>query len=157
MEPTFAPVQEQDLDELLKLMRVYYAFDHIPFNAAWSRQMVARLIADASLGRIWLIQVSGKTVGYLVLCFGYGLEFGRDAFLDELFIAETRRGQGIGRAAVTFAAAQCPALGIQALHLVVTPGNDRAYRLYGSLGFEDQNRRMMTRWVAKPPVPSEGS
>jgi ribosomal protein S18 acetylase RimI-like enzyme len=153
MEPTFTLVGEGDLDTLLELMHAYYTFDHIPFRADWARRMVERLIADPNLGRIWLIRSGTETVGYLVLCVGYGLEFGRDAFLDELFIVEARRGQGIGRAAVKFAAAQCPALGVQALHLVVTPGNDRAYHLYESLGFEDQNRRLMTRWIAKPPAP----
>jgi ribosomal protein S18 acetylase RimI-like enzyme len=153
MKPTFAPVKASDVGALLELMRAYYHFDHIPFRMDWARRMVERLIGDPSLGWIWLVQDGAETVGYVCLCFGFGLEFGRDAFLDELFITEARRGEGFGRAAVLFATEQCPTLGVQALHLVVTPGNDRAYRLYESLGFEDQNRRMMTRWIVKAPAP----
>ncbi len=153
MQPAFVPASPRDIDVLLDLMRQYYAFDRIPFHVRWARQALARLLADEALGRVWLIQWQGETVGYACVCFGFGLEFGRDAFLDELFVQEPFRGKGIGRAAVEFAAAACPGLGIQALHLVVTPDNERARRLYEKLGFEDQHRRMMTRWIVRPDAP----
>jgi len=138
-------------------MREYYAYDRIPFHLHWARQALERLFADDRLGRIWLIQGQGETVGYLCVCFGFGLEFQRDAFLDELYVQEPFRGKGLGRAAVAFAAAACPGLGIQALHLVVTPENERAYRLYERLGFVDQHRRLMTRWIARPDAGNAGN
>lgn len=156
MHPAFVPAGPRDIDLLLDLMRQYYAFDRIPFHPHWARQSLERLLADGGLGRMWLIQRQGETVGYACVCFGFSLEYGRDAFLDELFVREPFRGQGIGRAAVEFVAAACPELGIQVLHLVVTPGNERARRLYEKLGFEDEHRRMMTRWIVRPEAPSAG-
>ena len=154
MNPEFRWATAGDTDTLLVLMREYYAFDRIPYAAGWAREALDRMFADPSLGRAWLILWDGAAVGYACLCFGYSLEFKRDAFLDELYVREPYRGRGIGKLAVQHAVASCPQLGIQALHLVVTPGNDRAYRLYESLGFEDQHRRMMTRRLARPAAPA---
>ncbi len=59
---------------------------------------VTVLLQDPSLGRMWLIEVAGSSIGYLALTLGYSLEFhGRDSFLDELFIQSPYRGHGFGR------------------------------------------------------------
>lgn len=151
MEPQFRPATAGDTDRLVGLMREYYAFDRIDFDEPWAREALGRLLADPALGRAWLIEWEGQVAGYLFLTFGYSLEYKRDAFLDELYVCAPLRGRGIGRKAVEHVVAACPALGIAALHLVVVPGNERARRLYESLGFEDEQRRMLTRRLERPP------
>jgi len=150
MAPRFRPATEADCDTVVGLMREYYAFDRIAFDETWARESLGRLLADAGLGRAWLIEWEGAVAGYLFLTFGYSLEYKRDAFLDELYVCAPYRGRGIGRKAVEHVLAACPALGIAAVHLVVVPGNERARRLYESLGFEDEQRRMMTRRLLRP-------
>ncbi len=151
MVPQFRPAAAGDADTLVALMREYYAFDRIPFDETWAREALGLLLADPSLGRAWLIEWDGHVAGYLYLTFCFSLEYKRDAFLDELYVCEPYRGRGIGKKAVEHAVAACPALGIAALHLVVVPGNERARRLYESLGFQDEERRMMTRRLLRPP------
>jgi ribosomal protein S18 acetylase RimI-like enzyme len=98
---------------------------------------------------VWLAAAKGgPPVGYLVLGFGYSLEFlGRDAFVDELYVDEAHRGGGLGRRFLQAAERVCRANGVRALHLEVDPSNAVAQALYRSWGFADHDRRLMTRWL----------
>src|SRR5690349_7136633 len=60
-----------------------------------------RLLTDAGAGRVWLIRADAEPAGYVVLAFGYSIEFGgRTAFVDELFVDPGHRGRGVGKAAL---------------------------------------------------------
>lgn len=141
-----------DEDVLLPLVRAYHAFEEVELTDAERRRAIRPLLApDSSFGRIWLIRSAGRTVGYAAVCFGYSIEFaGRDAFLDELFVEEAARGQGIGRAVLELVQQQCVALGVGALHLEVARDNTRARHLYQSLGFDARERFHLMSWRPDP-------
>jgi diamine N-acetyltransferase len=104
---------------------------------------------DESLGHVWLISYEGEAVGSLVLTLGYSLEYGgRDAFIDEVYIRESHRGQGIGQHALTFAENVCRSLGVRALHLEVERENTTAHGLYRKAGFVDHDRYLMTKRIS---------
>lgn len=152
-DPQFRIASESDLGVLLAMMRELNEEDHDvdqpPFDSNLAGAAAIALIENSSWGRVWMICDDERVVGYLALTFGYSLEYGgRDAFVDELFIAPSHRNLGMGRKALLFAEAASPALGIKALHLEVKRGNDAAQRLYRSLGFNDHVRRIMTKCVA---------
>ncbi|MFN8454660.1 MAG: GNAT family N-acetyltransferase [Anaerolineae bacterium] len=87
-------------------------------------------------------------MGYMVLTLGYSLSYGgRDAFVDEIFIRESRRGQGISRQAFAFMEAWGRQHGLKALHLEVERANHRARAVYQALGFEAQEQYLMTCWL----------
>jgi ribosomal protein S18 acetylase RimI-like enzyme len=143
---TFRPVSAADFPVLLAHMSELYAQDKIPFDPARARAALSGLVADPTLGRALGIWLDGTIVGYVILTFGYSLEYGgRDAFIDELFISEPFRNQGLGTAAIEFAANLCRSEAIQALHLEVDHTNPRAHALYRRAGFEDHERHLMTR------------
>lgn len=88
------------------------------------------------------------TAGYVVVAFGYSLEFhGRDAFVDELFLRPAFRGRSLGREVLRFVEEQCRAAGVTALHLEVERKNTAAQEFYRRLGFQDHDRYLMTRWL----------
>src|SRR5688572_19196528 len=98
-------------EQLFDLVREFYAYEGLDLDERRGRAALARLLADDSLGRTWLIENGAEAAGYLVLTFGYSLEFhGRDAFVDELFLREAYRGQGIGRRAIAVAEEACLAM-----------------------------------------------
>lgn len=100
-----------------------------------SRTVMPLLDADGP-GRIWLIELAGQAIGYVALCFGYSIEFGgRDAFIDELYIAPAHRGNGYGKTTLELLKAEAQALDVRALHLEVAHTNDSARRLYAAAGF----------------------
>ncbi|WP_339380679.1 MULTISPECIES: GNAT family N-acetyltransferase [Cyanophyceae] len=88
-------------------------------------------------------------MGYIVLTFGYSLEFrGRDAFIDELYIRESYRGQGVGMSVIQFIESVCPSPEIQALYLEVERKKTAAQNLYQKVGSKDRDRYLMTKWIA---------
>ena len=146
MEPRFRVAERADLDILVEFMRDYYAHDRIVFDEPVARRALDDLVADPSLGRVWLIADGDEAIGYIVVTLGYSLEYqGRDAFVDEVFIRASHRGLGIGRAAMQFVEAACRELGVQALHLEVERANTAAQALYRKAGFEDHDRYLMTK------------
>jgi ribosomal protein S18 acetylase RimI-like enzyme len=91
--------------------------------------------------------VSGAAViGYVVLTLGYSLEYlGRDAFVDELYVRQTYRRQGVGTHAIEHVVRTCRELDVRALHLEVERHNAPAQALYRKVGFRDRDHYLMTR------------
>lgn len=148
MQLEFRLANSTDIELLLDFMRQFYTIDAYPFDAHLARRTMQQIIEDTSLGRAWLIYHQDTAIGYVVLTFGFSLEYhGRDAFIDELFLLETYRGQGIGSQVMQFVLDACPALGIHALHLEVERTNVAGLRLYHKYGFEAHDRSLMTRRI----------
>jgi ribosomal protein S18 acetylase RimI-like enzyme len=142
----------EDEAELLRMMRALAAQEpgKIEFDAAAAQVALRMLLAQPELGRTWLICDGPSAVGYVVLTLGFSFEFrGRDAFIDELYIAPAYRRKGLGRMAMEFAQKRAGELGVNALHLEVDHGNDAAMELYRGLGYADHARYLMTKWLTK--------
>lgn len=138
----------EDVMEILFMMEDFNAIDHYLFDRDKAESNLREFIQNPELGRLWLIEESDKTAGYMVLAFGYSFEYGgRDAFIDELFLKDDHRGKGIGDHAMDFLQQNSPELGIKALHLEVESHNPQAHRLYLKKGFRSGNRMLMTRRV----------
>src|SRR5690348_853282 len=96
LEVHFRLAHTADIDLLTEFMRQFYAIDQYRFDEQIARTVLKTLIEEPSLGRLWLISTA-EAIGYIALTFGYSLEFhGRDAIVDELFLTEPYRNQGIG-------------------------------------------------------------
>ncbi len=135
-----------DMAAIVGMMRRYYAEDGYPFVEAQAREAVSELLADERLGRVWVADAGDTVIGYLAVTLGFSLEYrGRDAFVDELFISEDHRGQGLGREALGIAEAYCRERGVRALHLEVERHRGAALELYRRVGFEQHDRRLMTK------------
>ncbi|NJL87601.1 MAG: GNAT family N-acetyltransferase [Leptolyngbyaceae cyanobacterium SM1_1_3] len=136
--------QTDDLAVLLPLVQDYHAFEQISLPLEPLKQALLFLVETETAGRIWLIQQSAETVGYITLCFGYSIEFlGRDAFIDEFFIMSSRRGQGLGTAVLEHLQIEAQQLGVKALHLEVAKDNPRSQRLYRATGFRPRERYIL--------------
>jgi len=140
--------EQSDIDALLPLMQDFYASERLPYDPSRLRRLLSELISNKDLGRLILFEESGKLVGYMVLGFGFSLEFhGRDSFIDEFYVVPEHRSHGVGRAAVDFALAVCREAGIKAVHLEADHVNLRGHGFYKRLGFKDHPRHLMTRWL----------
>jgi ribosomal protein S18 acetylase RimI-like enzyme len=137
-----------DIEAVLALHRAFFSEDGYAFREDESRANLARLLGDPTLGRLWVMDDAGEVVGYLLLAFGFSLEFrGRDAFVDELYVAPGHRGRGLGKRALELAAEACRELGVRALHLEVERYKEGAQALYRRMGFADHDRYLMTKWI----------
>jgi len=147
--PHFRAADVSDSDLLLDFMQSYYAFDGHGYDREKARTALTGLLRDADQGGAWLILDGETLVGYVVLCFGYSLEWlGRDAFVDEFYLREGYRGRGWGRKTMAFLEDRAVELGVRALHLEVVNGNQRALHLYQSLGFREHKSTFLSKWIA---------
>lgn len=147
--PQFRLAIESDLDTLLDFMCAYYAFDGHGFDRDKARIALTALLRDANLGAAWLILDTNRPVGYVVLCFGYSLEWlGRDAFVDEFYLREEYRGRGWGHKTMTFLEEAAREFGVRTLHLEVVEENVAALQLYTKLGFRQHRSTFLSKWIA---------
>jgi ribosomal protein S18 acetylase RimI-like enzyme len=141
---------ESDADALLPFMREYYAFDGQGFDEQKAHGALRALLRDANLGCVWLILDGDAAVGYVVLCFGYSLEWlGRDAFIDEFYLREDYRGRGWGRKTMAYVEAEARARGVRTLHLEVVRQNAGALEVYRKLGFQEHESTFLSKWIAQ--------
>ncbi len=148
MKPIFTVANVSNVELLVELMREFYVFEHLQFDEGAARAALGQILNDRRFGVIQLIRVGEEAAGYLVLTFGFSLEFrGRDAFVDELYLRENFRGRGIGKASLELAGAVCRQEKISALHLEVERVNTRAQGVYRQAGFHDHDRYLLTKWL----------
>ncbi len=149
-KPSFQVAEEPDRETLIEFMRRYYAFDGHGFDDEKARMALTKLLRDPNLGRVWLIFDGAEPVGYVVIRFGYSLEWlVRDAFVDEFFLLPDYRGRGWGRATMAFVEDAARALNVRALHLEVVRQNAAALQIYGKLGFKERQSTLMSKWIAR--------
>lgn len=136
-----------DLQPLLQLMRAMQDADpwSEPFSENIVRANLLELLTNPSCGLIYLVWQNGCPVAYLVICFDYSLEYrGKGAWVDELFVLTSHRGQGIGTQLLELAERAAREHHAHFLHLEVTHGNP-AVELYRRRGFVDHQRYLMSK------------
>lgn len=150
MPPTFRIAADSDADFLLGVMQEYYVYDGHAFDRSRARAALLTFLREPSFGRAWLICDGEVAVGYIVLTFGYSLEYlGRDAFIDEFFLRESHRGRGWGRETLNFVEEQARAAGVRSIHLEVVRSNTRAKDVYRRAGYTDHEHYLMSKWIER--------
>jgi ribosomal protein S18 acetylase RimI-like enzyme len=134
-----------DLAELLPRTRALNDHEGIAVGTPALEAALDRLLRDPTLGGAWLVERDAQSIGYVVVTFGYDLEFaGRDAWLTEIWIDPPARGQGAGTAALALIADELRALDVRAVHLQVRADNP-AIRVYHRAGFATVPRQILSR------------
>jgi GNAT superfamily N-acetyltransferase len=107
---------------------------------------VKELLQNPSYGKIWLIQNDDEIVGYIIITYGYSLEYnGRDIFIDEFYIKDSYRNKGIGKTALKFVEEFSKNNGIAAIHLEVKEKHKKARTLYEREGFVEHKSVFMSK------------
>lgn len=133
--------KKTDLEVLLPMVEAFHTLFGIKHTAESRRCALEPCLREEGPAAIWLIVQGEHVVGYLVLAFGYSLEFGgRDAFVDEVFLLPDYRGKGIGGMALWLLTEEARALGVFAMHLEVRQDDPQAQRLYQRSGFVPRSR-----------------
>jgi ribosomal protein S18 acetylase RimI-like enzyme len=139
-------VGADQLSPLLDMMQDFNSIEDIPWSRQDAEPAVLRLLDSPELGVIAHILEAGTLRGYVVLTWGYDLEWGgRDAFLTELYLLPAARGRGLGRRALPLIEEQARRRGARALHLMVRPENQAALQLYRGAGYSSPPRTFLTK------------
>lgn len=87
---------------------------------------------------------AGRTVGVLTLAW-YDVPSGRKAWIEDVVVDASQRGQGTGRALVEAAIALAAAVGAEHVSLTSNPLRTAAHALYLKAGFEKAETTLFVR------------
>ncbi|MCB1482446.1 MAG: GNAT family N-acetyltransferase [Rhodobiaceae bacterium] len=136
--------QAGDLDALCEMIAAFNAEDGHPLENP-VRPVLAKLIADATLGQAFMIEADRETIGYVILCHSFSIEFGgHDTILDEIYIHPDARGKGYGTKILHALEDWSLENGLVAIHLEVMAENPAA-ALYRRTGYRDRDSRFMSK------------
>jgi len=145
------PAKTDDLPRLIDLMADFYAEAGYSLDRTRAEDAFAALLADARLGRVWLIEQGDEAVGHVVVTFVFAMEYGGlTAVVDDFYVRLPARGVGLGTAALEEVRRVCAELGIRALRVEVGRDNAVAQAVYRRVGFEAVDHQLMTLPLAEP-------
>ncbi len=124
------------LEKLLSLVASFHAEEGIASSEEDRRAGVSPLLDGIPHGCVYLIGPPRAPIGYIVITFGWSVEFGGlDAIIDELYIRPGVRGRGIASEALIALPRALAGGGLRAIHLEVDKTNEKALKLYRRAGF----------------------
>ena len=131
----------EHLDKLTALCAAFHAEEGIELSDEARQQGLAPLLDGLPYGVAYLIGPARAPIGYIVICFGWSVEFGGlDAIIDELYIRPGVRGRGIATEALIALPKALSEGGLRAIHLEVDRDNEKAMNLYRRAGFQPRDR-----------------
>jgi ribosomal protein S18 acetylase RimI-like enzyme len=140
----FKPLVISDIESVVIMMQEFYAVDNYPINVDVSKTLLTDFISNENLGKAWLIIFNDEIVGYVIITFIFSFEYqGKIAFLDELYVREKFRGNGIGSQTLAFIIEESKQLSLKLIYLEIENHNQNAQKLYIASGFELHNRKLM--------------
>ena len=137
----------QDAPKLLTMIEAFHSEFGLSTDAAHREAALAPLLEGSPLGAVWLFGPNMAPTGYVIITFGWSMEFGgMDAFVDELYIRPPVRRRGIASEVLMAISSSLSDVGVKALHLEVDKDDESTIRLYARARFEMRDRySLMTR------------
>src|SRR3954454_15271036 len=135
------PDEAETVARLLVAFRNHLGLDWPSDNAflAGVERLIETRDAKYLLGAV---DAESPAVGVAQLRFRFGIWWAaEDCLLEDLFVLESARGSGLGRALLELAVEQARERGCRRIELDVNDNNDAALALYRSLGFDNRDDR----------------
>ncbi len=86
-----------DLERLTPLVAAFHQEEGISQDDDTRRAALTPLLDGSPHGAIYMIGPGRAPIGYIIVTFGWSVEFGgMDGFVDEFYIRPGVRGRGIG-------------------------------------------------------------
>ena len=151
MSAALTLAKPEHLNSLTALVAAFHAEENITMSDEALTAGISPLLDGIPHGAAYLIGPPRAPIGYIVITFGWSLEFGgMDGFIDEFFVRPGVRGRGVGSEVLVSLLPQMDAAGVHALHLEAARDRPRLERLYSRAGFRlREGYHLMTRLARK--------
>ena len=143
MPNVIATVTEDDLPDLLPLMRGYCDFYEVAPPDEALLAMSRALIADPEREGVQVIarDDDGRATGFATIFWTWStLSASRIAVMNDLFVDERSRGSGVAEGLIAACAERCRERGATSLDWTTARDNRRAQRLYERVGARRDER-----------------
>lgn len=136
-----------DLGKLATLVAAFHSEQGLNTTPESREAALSPLLEGSPHGAVYLIGPSRAPIGYIIVTFGWSIELGgMDGFIDELYVRSGVRGRGVATEVIGKLSAMLRSVGMKALHLEVSPANDKALSLYKRSHFKPRDGYiLMTR------------
>jgi ribosomal protein S18 acetylase RimI-like enzyme len=137
----------EHLEKLMALVTAFHEEAGITQTDEARRAGLIPLLEGIPHGVVYLMGPARAPIGYIVITFGWSLEFGGlDGFVDELYVRPGVRKRGVASETLLSLPRALAGAGLKALHLEVARDNEVAQRLYARAGFALRDGyQLMTR------------
>lgn len=149
---TIRPVGVDDAETAAFLLRRFFAEEGFTTPPDLIRSRLDLVLADQT-SAVFLAWGSETALGVATVTTSVGIELGRSAELDDLYVWPDARGQGIAQGLIAAVRAWCQAHDVTTLSIVVTPEGQDAHDLvafYRKRGFHDTGRRILSSEMTSP-------
>jgi GNAT superfamily N-acetyltransferase len=135
-ELEIAPVIDAQFEELLPMIAAYQRFYEVTdVDEERNRAFFRRFLAPSEDGMLLGAREDGRFAGYACLYWHLSsLRASESVLMNDLYVAEDRRGRGVGRALIEASAEIARERGASLLEWATDPGNRTAQRLYDTTG-----------------------
>jgi GNAT superfamily N-acetyltransferase len=129
------PLQADDFDAWMPLWRGYQAFYKVDLSDSTSRTAFARMLDPDEPTYGMLAIVDGRPVGLVhVIRHRSNWTIGDYAYLQDLFVDDSVRGRGVGRALIEAVYARAADEGCARVYWLTHETNTDAMKLYDRIG-----------------------
>jgi GNAT superfamily N-acetyltransferase len=137
-EVEIAPIAAAEFEELLPLIAAYQRFYEVEdVDDERNRVFFRRFVAPSEDGLLLGARSEGRLVGYACLYWHFSsLEACESVLMNDLYVEESGRGRGVGRALIEAAAEVAREREVPFVEWSTAPDNETAQRLYDSTGAE---------------------
>jgi GNAT superfamily N-acetyltransferase len=141
VDPRIEPIGTEQMEALLPLISAYQRFYEVDdIDDERNRAFFSRFIAPSEDGMLLGAWREGELVGYACLYWHFtSLIPAETVLMNDLYVVDSCRGQGIGRALIEACATVARERGAHQLQWVTAPDNVTARRLYDSTGAERES------------------
>jgi GNAT superfamily N-acetyltransferase len=134
--PTIRPAAPSDVPQIVAFIRDLAIFENLlPHMKATEADLLRDGFGPNPKFGALVAESAGRAQGYLLYYFSYSTFAGAPGlFVEDVFVAQEFRGQGVGKALLESAAAVARAQGCAKMHWEVLDWNQPAIAVYRSLG-----------------------
>jgi GNAT superfamily N-acetyltransferase len=152
-EPRIEPVATSELEALLPLIAAYQRFyEAKDIDDERNRAFFSRFLAPSEEGMLLAAWRGGEPLGYACLYWSFtSLIPAETVLMNDLFVVDAARGEGIGRALIEASAQVGRERGAHQLEWATQPGNKAAQRLYDSTDAERSEWIQYDLRLDRPP------
>ena len=141
----FRPIRPEDESVFLQFCEAFYHSPAVlhPIPPEYHRATFAELMRSNCYLNAYLFEWENQPVGYALVSKSFSPEAGGMVlWIEEMYLQPDYRSHGFGRAMFSYLEQHSGAVRIR---FEVEPTNERALRLYRSLGYQDLNYLQMYR------------
>lgn len=131
----FREMNADDEAVVLSFMREFYSSSAVSTNGSDDifKRDVDACVSGSPYIKGYVFEDEGRAVGYTILAFSFSTEFGKPCvWIEDIFISESYRGQGIAGRFIKFVRGEYPG---RVIRLEVEKENTTAVRAYKKQGF----------------------